>query len=266
MGMLGDRWHEVKCFLRHAWRAKGPHGVHSPFVYHLITRVLKAKNHGLANEAIRHERKRLLKSTEEIEVLDFGAGSRVNSQVKRRVSEIAQSALQPDSHARVMAILAEHAKAKNILELGTSLGITTACISSALPEAKVYTIEGCDSISAQARSVWERVGLGSIDLTTGSFSDVLESVLNRMPSVDFVIIDGDHRGKACMEYLETILPFTHENTVIVLDDIYWSPSMTEAWETIIHDNRFSLTLDFFDFGVLYKTTGRVKEHFVLKRP
>ena len=264
--MSNNRWHEIKCFLRHVWRARGPHGVHSPFVYNLITRVLRSKSNVPHAEAIRRERKRLLNSSDELEVRDFGAGSRVHRGNRRKVREIARTALQPASHARAMALLAEHAKAKNMLEMGTSLGITTASIASALPNVRIYTIEGCANISVQANRVWEQLGLKSIDLTTGSFSDVLESVLKRMLSVDFVIIDGDHRGKACVQYLEMILPFTHENTVIVLDDIYWSPSMTEAWETIIRDSRYSLTLDFFEFGVLYQAPGRVKEHFVLKNP
>jgi hypothetical protein len=54
--------------------------------------------------------------------------------------------------------------------------------------------------------------------------------------------------------------------VLILDDIYWSPSMTEAWNACVADPRFTLSLDFYDFGVLYQTKGRVKEHFVLRRP
>jgi predicted O-methyltransferase YrrM len=106
----------------------------------------------------------------------------------------------------------------------------------------------------------------NIEITVGRFSDTLVSTLKRMPSVDFVIIDGDHRGEACLEYIESIIPYTTESTVIVLDDIYWSPSMTSAWEKCVADERFTLTLDFFDFGVLYFTKGRVKEHFKLLRP
>jgi len=263
--MSSNRWHEAKAFVRHYIQSKGPHGVHSPFVYNLITRVLRQRLIYSLREAIEKERGNLMRSNDLLEVLDYGAGSRVQRGNQRRVKEIARNTLQSASNAKALAILAEHSQAKCILELGTSLGITAAHLATALPHTKVFTIEGCPNIASQAKAVWGRLGIDSIDLSIGSFSEVLESVLKRMPSVDFVIIDGDHRGSACREYLEEILPFTHENTVIILDDIYWSPSMTEAWQTIIKDNRFALTLDFFDFGVLYQTPGRVKEHFELKR-
>ncbi|MFM2200856.1 MAG: hypothetical protein RL040_56 [Bacteroidota bacterium] len=263
--MSSNRWHEAKAFVRHYIRSKGPHGVHSPFVYRLITHVLRQRLNYSLYEAIEKERRNLMRSNDLLEVQDYGAGSRVQRGNQRMVKEIARNALQSSSNAKALAILAEHSRAKCILELGTSLGITTAHLAAALPHAKVFTIEGCPNVAAQAKAVWGRLGIDTIDLTVGSFSEVLENVLKRMPSVDFVIIDGDHRGSACREYLEAILPFTHNNTVVILDDIYWSPSMTEAWQTIIKDKRFSLTLDFFDFGVLYQTPGRVKEHFELKR-
>jgi predicted O-methyltransferase YrrM len=264
--MLSNRWHEAKAWLKHFVQAKGPHGVHSPFVYHLITRVLRNKEKSPIYSSIERERKRLQKIKASIEVQDFGAGSRNQNGSQRVVGEIARTALQPRKHAHALSLLARHANATSILELGTSLGITTAHLQAALPNATVHTIEGSASIAAIAAEVWTNVSLHTIQHTTGSFDTVLDDVLARMKSVDFVIIDGDHRGEACLAYLNQILPYTSENTVIVIDDIYWSPSMTSAWEQCVSDTRFTLSLDFFDFGVLYRTNGRVKEHFRLARP
>jgi predicted O-methyltransferase YrrM len=264
--MWSNRWHELKSYLTFLWDARGPHGVHSPFVYHLITVVLRDKNRNSKFQSIERERKQLRKSRDVIEVQDFGAGSRIHKGVARTVGDIAQVALQPAKNAHAIALLAKHAGASNILELGTSLGVTTAHLAACLPDSSVYTIEGSSSIAEVARNVWKRAELNSIDLTTGCFANVLDDVLAKMQSVDFVIIDGDHRGDACLSYIDKIIPYTTEHTVFVLDDIYWSLSMTEAWNQCISDERFSLTLDFFDFGVLYRSKGRVKEHFKLYRP
>jgi predicted O-methyltransferase YrrM len=264
--MWSNRLHEARSFFRHLFQARGPHGVHSPFVYELITIVLRSKKCGPKHRHIEQRRAHLKRVSTMLDVTDYGAGSRVQQQSKRRVSDIARTALQPASHAQALSLLAQHAGAKHILELGTSMGITTAHLADRIPQGKVFTLEGSEAIARVAGENWRELGLMNIEITVGRFSDTLVSTLKRMPSVDFVIIDGDHRGEACLEYIESIIPYTTESTVIVLDDIYWSPSMTSAWEKCVADERFTLTLDFFDFGVLYFTKGRVKEHFKLLRP
>jgi predicted O-methyltransferase YrrM len=264
--MWKNRWHEIVSFIGYAMKAKGPHGVHSPFVYNLITKVLKEKRRSAEFETIENLRAQYRKSNEEIVVTDFGAGSRTMMGDKRSVGSITRTALQPASHARALAMIAAHANAKYILELGTSLGITTAHIATSVNSSIIYTIEGSSAICRIAQSGWEKLGLSSIVSIEGSFDTTLESTLKKMPAVDCVIIDGNHRGEACLRYIESILPYANEHTVFVVDDIYWSSSMTLAWMKCVDDNRFSLSLDFFDFGVLYRSKGRVKEHFVLKRP
>jgi predicted O-methyltransferase YrrM len=262
--MWGNRLHETKAWFRHMVKAKGPHGVHSPFVYDLITKVLRNKKRSSLYAAIERERSRLKSCKDELDVIDYGAGSRVHTGSRRSVQSIARTALQPASHARALTMIA--GQSQRILELGTSLGITTAHFAAALPQATIYTIEGSEAIAEQAQHVWRRLNLKTIESVVGDFDAVLHSVLTRMQQVDCLIIDGNHSGDACLRYLEMALPFCNEGTVFIIDDIYWSPSMTDAWMRLVEDERFTLSLDFFDFGVLYCTRGRVKEHFVLKRP
>ena len=262
--MWSNRLHEAKAWIRHIADAKGPHGVHSPFVYDLITNVLRSKKRNALYAAIEAERNRLKYCNDELEVIDYGVGSRLHAGSRRTVRSIARAALQPASHAHALTLIAS--PSRNVLELGTSLGITTAHLAAALPHSAVYTIEGSDAIAEQARQVWHKLNLTTIESIVGDFDSVLNQVLNRMKTVDCLIIDGNHSGDACLRYLEMAIPFSNENTVVIIDDIYWSPSMTEAWMRLVDDDRFSLSLDFFDFGLLYFKRGRVKEHFVLKRP
>ena len=78
----------------HAANSKG-HGMHSPFVFEFIERVLNNKNHYQPPQAIEELRQELLRDHTMLEIEDLGAGSRISASRRRTVREVAATAVNP---------------------------------------------------------------------------------------------------------------------------------------------------------------------------
>ena len=194
---------------------------------------------------------------------DLGAGSRISKNNKRTIQSIAKNALAPASQAQAIFKIIEHFKPNNILELGTSLGLTTCYMAEANRKSIVYTIEGSKAIALKAQQLFDSRNLNNIKSLIGNFDDVLPPLLNEMSTIDLAYIDGNHRYEATMRYVETILNKCNQDSIIILDDIYWSKEMTKAWMELKSDVRFSISLDYYHFGVLFLQKRMTKEDFKL---
>jgi predicted O-methyltransferase YrrM len=252
-------------FLRYYFTAangKG-HGIHSPFVFELVTKVLNDKTQYDAYKKIETQRNSLLSNETIIEVDDFGAGSVKGLKKKRVVQQIAASSLKPKKYAQLLFRVVHFFKAKEILELGTSLGITTSYLASANKEAKVTTLEGAASVAALAQQTFYELQLHNIEIITGNFDETLATASNKQ--YDFIFIDGNHRKEPTLRYFQQLLSCVHNNSVIVFDDIHWSKEMEEAWEEIKNHSSVTLTVDLFFIGlVFFRKEQKEKEHFVVR--
>ena len=81
---------------------------------------------------------------------------------------------------------------------------------------------------------------------------------------DFVYLDGNHRYEPTLRYIRWILGRAGEEAVIVVDDIYWSKGMQQAWKEIIRWPEVRVSIDLFHMGILLfrkdlaKTTLKMK--------
>lgn len=259
---------EIKSYLQYAIKAKGKrgHGVHSPLIFDLITQVLKKDKQLYSFQNIEYQRELLLRDNTAIRVKDFGAGSRKTVKQNRKISEIAKNALQSKRCAQALAKIIFSYRPIQILELGTSLGITTAYLATAHPKAHVHTIEGSENIAQQAKKTWEELDIKNISQIIGNIDSVLTHTLNTMKIVDFALLDGNHRYEPTIRYFQQILPHCHQDTILILDDIHWSEEMNQAWAEIIKNDTITASIDFFHFGMLFLKPGRQKEHFILWLP
>ena len=247
-----------------AENAKG-HGVHSPFVFELIDRVLNDDREFYYFPLIEAARENFNLDNSILNITDYGAGSRLNASNTRSISSIAKSALKPKKYAQLFFRMVNYFGSSTILELGTSLGITTSYLAAANTNANVITMEGSAEIAAVARKHFQYLGLKNIEQVTGNFDETLPGVLARNPQFDFVFIDGNHRLEPTIRYFEWLKPHVHEHTVLVFDDIHWSKEMELAWKQIQADEMVTLSIDLFFIGmVFFRKENKVKQHFSVR--
>ena len=203
-------------------------------------------------------RKKLFISNKEIDVTDLGTGK---SEI-RTISEIAERSAKDKKYCELLFRLAYHFKPNTILELGTSLGISTAYLASANPNSKVITIEGCPNTANEAKKNFESLGLNNIESVVGNFDDVL----CQLPTANcrLVFFDGNHRKEPTLRYFNQLLQHTTNDSVFIFDDIHWSDEMEEAWEEIKSHPKVSVTIDLFFIGLVFFRKEQAKENFILR--
>lgn len=248
----------------HAFNGKG-HGVHSPFVFDFITNVLNDKRSFYCYEKIEALRATLKADNTVLTLEDFGAGSRVHAEVKRSVAAIANSSLKPKRFSQLLFRMVNHYQPATVLELGTSLGITTAYLASAKADAQVTTMEGAKAVAAIAQQNFKALELQNIQLVQGNFDNTLPATLQQLKTVDFAFIDGNHRLQPTLNYFEQLLPRINEHSILIFDDVHWSEEMEEAWEKIKANPAVKLSIDLFFIGIVFfKKDFKEKQSFSIK--
>ncbi|GGH16175.1 O-methyltransferase [Pedobacter zeae] len=254
----------IKDYLKHRLTAKTRHGTHSPFVYKLADEVIYDFTDKSEYKNIEEQRKKLFNDDSIITVTDLGAGSHLNKNRTKKISQIAKNALKSPRLAKLIYRLAKHTQPKSAIELGTCLGITTAYLAKTDTQTEVITIEGCPQTAEVAKKNFQELNLTNIELHVGNFDVILPDIIANQPGLDFVYIDGNHRKEATLNYFKWCLPKVNENSLLIFDDIYWSEGMKEAWAEIKNHPDVTVTVDLFWIGLVYFKKGQAKEHFKLK--
>lgn len=245
-------------------KSSNHHGIHSPFVYDLITKCFYNKTNFEEYKSLKDFRDILLKSDDTISVEDFGAGSTVFKSNERKVSDLAKIAGASNSESKLLYRITNYFNPKTILELGTSLAISTNTINIATNNSEITTVEGSESIFN-----WNNKNISNSDFSktkfvNSLFDEYLEN-LNEEDKFDMVYIDGNHTYEATIKYFNILKNHTHKSSIIIFDDIHWSLGMEKAWNEIITNKDVTLSIDTFHFGVVFFREEQYnKEHFVIR--
>ncbi len=253
--------YRLRAYARFLLRAGNAHTLHSPFAFHLYNEVLTADKQYYAFDQLEALRQVLQRNGHTLTVQDHGADP-VQTRT-RRVREMARTSLLPPRQAQILFRLADFLRARTIVELGTSLGLTTLYLATARPHAHIQTFEGCPATAALAQQHFAAFGFPDLSPVVGPLDQTLPAVLPTLDRLDLVFFDAHHRYAPTLCFFEQCLPLAHRDSVFVLHDLYWSPEMTRAWRTLCAHPAITLSLDLFHLGLLF-FRPQAKEHFSLR--
>lgn len=252
-------------YINYQLTAYTEHDLHSPFLYNFYMELIKNPHPFEDFEELQKIRTQLLSTNTKITITDFGAGSKKIKSNIRHISKIAKHGIAQKKQAEFLYRLLNKFTPKTIIELGTSIGLTSLYLAKASPKSTVYTIEGCPNLYAFSKNSFQEQHIKNIKSINGNFNTELPQLLSEIECIDFLYIDGNHAYEPTINYFKMALAKKNDQSIFVFDDIYWSEGMQKAWKEICQHPDVTVSLDLFYFGIIFfRKEHKNKEHFVLK--
>jgi predicted O-methyltransferase YrrM len=256
-------WFRATSFLKFLWFSTNQYGIHSPFIYQFLIRCLYkriSKNH---LNRLRENRQNLLISTKVVEVEDFGKGSVQFITKTRRVGDMAKKAGMSLHKSKLINKMVSYFDIKSTLELGTSVGLGSIAMATLQPQNLVESVEACPNTFEVAKAYMDSLQFKNINLYHSKFNAFINN-LSHDKKYDLIYVDGHHDEQATLAYFLGLKPHLHSESIVILDDIYWSKGMQNAWLRICKDDSVKVSLDLYFWGILFFRPGLSKQDFKIR--
>ncbi|MEP6648088.1 MAG: class I SAM-dependent methyltransferase [Saprospiraceae bacterium] len=255
-------------FIEHRFRGRRWDSFHSPFLFRLMTYCCDDRIHSEAFKEIEGERKKMIRSKEKISRQDFGAGKEERyCKENQKISSIAKKSLSLPFQCRFLYRLMEYINPVSMIEFGTCLGISSAYIAKGVSDGQLISIEGDMSLYRIAHSLFEKLSIKNIKVINSSFENFLTEEEKNIGSLDFIFLDGNHRSEALIEYYQHLKPHFTSETILMVDDIYWSSDMNAGWKLLTKMPEVRQSVDCFHFGLLFFREDFInKQNHVVRLP
>lgn len=140
---------------------------------------------------------------------------------------------------RLLFRLVNYSRPKTLVEVGKGNGDAFRYMQAARSSMDAISVDGSD---------WKEV------------HRQLEVELKRKKQIDFLHIAFTPYYK---EVFDAIFPYLHQQSIVVIGEIYASKGRKEWWKQLAIDERIRLTFDLYDIGLMFLDTKRYKQNFTV---
>lgn len=235
-------------------------GVHSPFVFNLITKVIEERCQYYSFYDIELIRKQLLFQNGEITYPDRRQKGKMRRRTIGRIVE--REAIRP-KHGALLFRLANYFKSKHILQIGPSMGLSTLYLTSYASDLKCIALENVPEFASIARIAFSKAARNPVDLRVGEYKDLLPKALKDMERLDFVFFNTLYEQQNNSWLFETCLKHVHGDTVFVFEGIKASRKMREFWQKVCAHPEVTVTIDLYSMGIVFFNKRLHKRDYIV---
>ena len=186
------------------------------------------------------------------------------------VAEVVCRAASPEIWGQFFYRLSKASRIKNILEIGTNLGVSGQYFIKALEgkkNTKFISMEGVKGLCEIASTRFDLIsGENHFEVIHGLYDKSLQNILTSNIYFDLVFIDGNHRYEATLKYFELLKNNISDRAIVIFDDIHWSSGMKRAWREICTQKGIVFSINFFKLGLIMFDSKQYKptdDHYQL---
>jgi predicted O-methyltransferase YrrM len=212
--------------------------VHSPFIYRLITHVIRERAGYYRLDEIESLRKTLC--------LNKGLIRYPNSRT-----------------GALLFRLVVYFRSKHILQVGTSLGFSSLFLSSHRSELCCFALEPLAETAAVTQKICEHAGLTTVTVRAGHYANTLPGILHTMGTVDLLYLNGRYEQAERVQQIFTLcLPFLEDTAIIICEGLRQT-SMRRFWKELRDHPKITATLDLFSLGIAFISPKLHKKNYVV---
>ena len=209
---------------------RGGHGVHSPFVFDLLTTVIEEKSDYYCYESLSFVRAQLRQDSSKIKYK--GREYTVKDYLKKFCFS--------ESENKLLFRLANRFKPELIYTTGSDLGLAPLYLTAYSKSSRCIAFESEEDIAAAARIFTDKYST-SVDIQSSGKLDIQNNC-----SINLFVF-----GKSSSTVFDEVVRYMNNESLMVVSGINASRESSITWKKICEHPKVTVTLDLYSLGIVF---------------
>lgn len=257
-----------KAYLKFLWNSTNEHGVHSPFVFNLITKCFYDRKPKNEYAILKNFRTTVFSNKKNFIAIAENADLHGVSLIPNAAGKAGANAEISSKHCKLLFRLCDYFKPTHILEVESKYGLATAALALGNPKATITAFENCKNQSDFLKEQFQDLNIKNVRLCKSSFAEYINNhfIINtsHLKPVYYQLIFFSLQKESNLTYFDSLLATSTNESVWIFDAIHKTPETEAAWKNIKSNPKVTVTIDTYYWGLVFFRREQEKEHFVIR--